>query len=475
MSEVYKALPPVEQILQQQSTAVLLQRYRRDYVTDTIRRAVQRLRQQPDLLQGEISRAAALQWIENELAAAIERDAQPSLRRVINASGVILHTGLGRAPLPTAALEAVQDAANHYCNLEIDLASGERGSRISHVEALICSAAGAEAATVVNNNAAAVLLILSELAREPEVREVIISRGELVEIGGSFRVPDIIEASGAVLKEVGTTNRTHRRDYQQAIGAATAAILVVHPSNYRVLGFTAQPQLGELVELSRQADIPLIYDLGGGVLEELEGWGLPHEPVVDEALRAGADLVSFSGDKVLGGPQAGIIAGQRKYIERIKSNPLMRTLRCDKLILAALEACLRLYRLNQSELQAAHPVLRMLTTPLEKLEKRAQTLLEALSEAAREHLCPALEESRAQAGSGTLPLEEFPSCALGLTPGPESAEELARRLRLGTPSILGRIHQERLLLDLRTVRDDEVSPLAAALNQIAAAWPRTDS
>ena len=196
--------------------------------------------------------------------------------------------------------------------------------------------------------------------------------------------------------------------------------------------------------------------------------------MVDEALRAGADLVSFSGDKVLGGPQAGIIAGQRKYIERIKKNPLMRTLRCDKLILAALEACLRLYRLNQSELQAAHPVLRMLTTPLEELEKRAQTLLEALSEAAREHLCPALEESRAQAGSGTLPLEEFPSCALGLTPGPESAEELARRLRLGTPSILGRIHQERLLLDLRTVRDDEVSLLAAALNQIAAAWPRTD-
>ena len=474
MSEVYKALPPVEQILQLQSTAVLLQRYRRDYVTDAIRRAVQRLRQQPDLLQGEISRAAALQWIENELAAAIERDAQPSLRRVINASGVILHTGLGRAPLPTAALEAVQDAANHYCNLEIDLASGERGSRISHVEALICSAAGAEAATVVNNNAAAVLLMLSELAREPEVREVIISRGELVEIGGSFRVPDIIEASGAVLKEVGTTNRTHRRDYQQAIGAATAAILVVHPSNYRVQGFTAQPPLEELVELSRQADIPLIYDLGGGVLEELEEWGLPHEPVVDEALRAGADLVSFSGDKVLGGPQAGIIAGQRKYIERIKKNPLMRTLRCDKLILAALEACLRLYRLNQSELQAAHPVLRMLTTPLEELEKRAQTLLEALSEAAREHLCPALEESRAQAGSGTLPLEEFPSCALGLTPGPESAEELARRLRLGTPSILGRIHQERLLLDLRTVRDDEVSLLAAALNQIAAAWPRTD-
>ena len=474
MSEVYKALPPVEQILQQQSTAVLLQRYRRDYVTDAIRRAVQRLRQQPDLLQGEISRAAALQWIENELAAAIERDAQPSLRRGINASGVILHTGLGRAPLPTAALEAVQDAANHYCNLEIDLGSGERGSRISHVEALICSAAGAEAATVVNNNAAAVLLMLSELAREPEVREVIISRGELVEIGGSFRVPDIIEASGAVLKEVGTTNRTHRRDYQQAIGAATAAILVVHPSNYRVQGFTAQPPLEELVELSRQADIPLIYDLGGGVLEELEEWGLPHEPVVDEALGAGADLVSFSGDKVLGGPQAGIIAGQRKYIERIKKNPLMRTLRCDKLILAALEACLRLYRLNQSELQAAHPVLRMLTTPLEELEKRAQTLLEALSEAAREHLCPALEESRAQAGSGTLPLEEFPSCALGLTPGPESAEELARRLRLGTPSILGRIHQERLLLDLRTVRDDEVSLLAAALNQIAAAWPRTD-
>jgi L-seryl-tRNA(Ser) seleniumtransferase len=471
MSAVYKALPPVEQVLQLDSTAVLLQRYRRAYITDAIRRAVQRLRDQPDLLQGEATREAALRWVEGELAAAIERDGQPSLRRVINATGVILHTGLGRAPLPAAALEAVREAATHYCNLELDLASGQRGSRISHVEELICRAAGAEAATVVNNNAAAVLLMLNTLARD---RQVIVSRGELVEIGGSFRVPDIIAASGAEIREVGTTNRTHLRDYQQAITPDTAAILVVHPSNYRVQGFTARPELEELVELSRKAALPLVYDLGGGVLAELEGWGLPHEPVVDQALQAGVDLVSFSGDKVLGGPQAGIIAGRRKYIQPIIANPLMRTLRCDKLILAALEACLRLYRLSPEKLQAAHPVLRMMTAPVEDLEKRAQTLLEALSEPARQHLCPALEDSRAQAGSGTLPLEEFPSRALVLTPRQGDIEDLARRLRLGNPSAQGRIHQERLLLDMRTVRDDEVALLSTALNQIAESWPQPD-
>ena len=468
MSEVYKALPAVEQVLQLDSTAVFLERYRRDYITDLIRQVLKRLRAQPDLLEGESTRESVLLWVERELAASVARDANISLRRVINASGVILHTGLGRAPLPRQALEAVQEAAAHYCNLELDLASGQRGSRISHVEDLICWAARSEAATVVNNNAAAVLLMLNTLARD---RQVIVSRGELVEIGGSFRVPDIIAASGATIREVGTTNRTHLRDYAEAVTADTALILVVHPSNYRVQGFTCQPDLEELVDLGRKAELPLVYDLGGGVLEDMERWGLPHEPVVDQCLQAGLDLVSFSGDKVLGGPQAGIIAGRRKYIEPIMDNPLMRTLRCDKLILAALEACLRLYRLTPDKLQAAHPVLRMMTTPVRHLEQRAQTLLAALSEPVREHLCPVLEESRAQAGSGTLPLEEFESRALGLTPQSGNAEDLARRLRLGRPSVLGRINQERFILDMRTVRDDEVAPLAAALNQIAQSWP----
>ncbi len=467
MSSVYKALPSVEQVLQLDSTAAFLKRYRRDYIAELVRRVVQRLRDQPDLLEGEPTRESALRWVERQLAAAVERDEGTRLRRVINATGVILHTGLGRAPLPAAALEAVREAAAHYCNLELDLASGQRGSRSGHVEDLICQAARAEAATVVNNNAAAVLLMLNTLARN---RQVIVSRGELVEIGGSFRMPDIIAASGASIREVGTTNRTHLRDYQEALAPDTALILVVHPSNYRVQGFTARPDLEELVELSRKADLPLVYDLGGGVLADLAGWGLPREPVVDQVLRVGVDLVSFSGDKILGGPQAGIIAGQRKYLEPIAANPLMRTLRCDKLILAALEACLRLYRLSPARLQGAHPVLRMMTAPLQDLEQRARIVLEALSDPARERLCPSLVDSRAQAGSGTLPLEEFASRALGLEPRGGRAEELARRLRLGNPSVVGRINQERLLLDMRTVRDDEAAPLAEALNRTAESW-----
>jgi L-seryl-tRNA(Ser) seleniumtransferase len=465
MSKVYKTLPSVDQVLQLNSTAVFLARYRHSYIVYLIRQVLQRARSQPDLLGNNPTRESTLQWVEQELTTAVKFDAQPSLRRVINATGVILHTGLGRAPLSQTALEAIQDAAAHYCNLELDLASGQRGSRISHVEDLICQASGAEAATVVNNNAAAVLIILSTLARN---RQVIVSRGELVEIGGSFRVPDIIAASGAVIREVGTTNRTHLRDYADAINPDTALILLVHPSNYRVQGFTSKPDLKELVDLSRKANLPIVYDLGGGVLEDLESWNLPHEPVVDQCLQTGIDVVSFSGDKVLGGPQAGIIAGGRKYIDPIMRNPLMRTLRCDKLILAALEASLQLYRLTPANLQAAHPVLRMMTTPLQDVKTRAQSVLEALSTEAQEYLHPALQESQAQAGSGTLPLEEFPSWALGLDPESGHAEALSRRLRLGSPSILGRINQDRLLLDMRTVRHDEIAPLVEVLNQISA-------
>ncbi len=460
MTESVKNLPSVDQILQLQIAEELLQRYRRDYLVQAVRGLVDDLR--AELLAGapEATREQLLERIERQLPVKVTADQAASLRQVINATGVILHTGLGRAPLPAAALQAIGAAAENYCNLEFDLATGERGSRLEHVEARVCAAAQAEAAAVVNNNAAAVLLALNTLARG---REVIVSRGELVEIGGSFRIPDIVAASGARICEVGTTNRTHLRDYAGAVGDDTAALLVAHPSNYRVRGFTAQVELAELVELGRRAGVPLVYDLGGGVLDDLRQWGLPHEPVVRQPLDLGVDLVTFSGDKVLGGPQSGIIAGRRQYVEPVRQNPLMRALRCDKLILAALEATLRLYDLAPDVLRRAHPVLGMMTEAVEAVGARAEQLVQALPRAVRQQLQPQIEVSAAEFGSGALPLEELPSRAVVLQPGAGGVEELARRLRLGNSAVVGRIHRECLWLDMRTVRDDEVEAIAKAL------------
>ena len=459
-----QVLPSVAQVLEQPAAQALLERYEHDYVVGLIRQVLQAFRAELRAGSAAGSREEIVGQVEERLALAVERGARASLHRVINATGIILHTGLGRAPLSPAALEAVQAVAENYCNLEFDLPQGKRGSRLSHVEDLICAAAQSEAAVVVNNNAAAVLLMINTLARD---REVIVSRGELVEIGGSFRIPDIIASSGARIREVGTTNRTHRRDYAEAINPGTALILVVHPSNYKVQGFTSGVGLGELVELSRNAGLPLAYDLGGGVLVDLQQWGLPREPVVNDSLKIGVDLVSFSGDKVLGGPQAGIVTGRREYVEPLAKNPLMRTLRCDKLILAALEASLRLYHLKPEVLQATHPVLRMMTEPVAVLEQRARRLLQALPDPVREKLQPAIEPCTAQAGSGALPLEELPSRGVALRPVGTSLEKFARCLRLDQQSVLGRRHRDRLLLDMRTVRDDEVAGLAAALIRAA--------
>ena len=333
---------------------------------------------------------------------------------------MVLHTGLGRAPLPQAAQAAVARVATGYCNLEFELESGKRGERVAHVEALICSATAAEAAAVVNNNAAAVLLLLDTLARG---REVVVSRGQQVEIGGSFRLPEIIAASGAKLREVGTTNRTHLRDYERAVSPETGAILVVHPSNYRVQGFTAEVDLKDLAALSQRAGVPLVHDLGSGALVDLEQWGLPPEPVVSASLKAGAAAVSFSSDKLLGGPQAGIIAGQRPFVEQVRQNPLMRALRCDKLIYAALEAVLSLYRLPPNKLTQTLPALAMLRATVETLEERAQRLLSLLPEEVCRTLRLEVVESLAQAGSGSLPLAEIPSRAVVLQPerGPRSS------------------------------------------------------
>ena len=458
----------MDQILNSESTRKLLSRYRRDYVAEVLRRVLGELREQ--LLDSDgrnaDTRDALAARIQSMLAAALDAGDTASIHRVINATGVVLHTGLGRAPLPASAAAAVRSVAESYCNLELDLQTGARGSRLTHVEELVRELSGSEAAAVVNNNAGAVLLMLSALARG---RQVIVSRGELVEIGGSFRIPDIIEASGAVIREVGTTNRTHLIDYERALGAETAMILAVHPSNYRVEGFTSAVDLGQLAELGHRAGIPVAYDLGGGALADLAAWGLPPEPVVSESLATGVDLVSFSGDKVLGGPQAGIIAGSARHLDPIRKHPMMRALRCDKLTLAALEATLKLYRLPEAQMAAEQPVLRMLSESVERVQARAERVLGALSARAGELLCPRIEATAAQAGSGALPMEELPSRALSLTPRFCGAEELARRLRLRAVPVVGRVQKEKLLLDLRTVYEEDVESLVTALEGVVPA------
>ncbi len=365
---------------------------------------------------------------------------RPRLRRVINATGVIVHTNLGRAPLPEAALERVEDAARGYSNLEYDLSSGARGSRQDHIADILRRLTGAEAALVVNNNAAAVLLALAALA---EGREVLVSRGELIEIGDGFRIPDVLARSGARLREVGTTNRTRAADYERAIGDETALILRVHQSNFRVVGFTELPSLAQLAAVARRHELPLVDDLGSGVLVELAD-----EPSAKESLAAGADLVTFSGDKLLGGPQAGIVVGRADLVERLRRHPLQRALRADKLTLAALEGTLALY-LDAPE---RIPVLRMLRD--DGVRARAERLASVTR--------GAVEESVARVGGGALPLAELPSFACALE------EELATPLRSADPPVVGIVRDGKLLLDCRTIADDEVDEVARAVESVRA-------
>ena len=385
-----------------------------------------------------------------------------SLRPVINAQGVILHTNLGRAVLSPLALERVAAVGAAYSNLELDLASKERGSRYSHVEALLRRLTGAEDALVVNNNAAAVLLALETLAHG---KEVIVSRGELIEIGGEFRIPDIMRRGGAVLREVGATNRTHLRDYAEAIGPETALLLKVHPSNYRVIGFTAHVSSRELTELGRARGLPVMEDLGSGSLVDLRPWGFPYEPTVPEVVASGVDLVSFSGDKLLGGPQAGILVGRRAVVARLKKNPWNRALRIDKLTIAALEATLYAYETGTA--RETIPTLRALTEPLADVRRRARRLLAGLDHATRERLAPQLREDHAQVGGGALPTVELPTVGLAVGATPAAARDLDAALRTGDLPVVGRMLDDRLFLDCRTVLPDQIALLARALTRAA--------
>ena len=386
-----------------------------------------------------------------------------SLRPVINATGVVLHTNLGRAILSPLALERLAAVAAGYSNLEMEIATKERGSRYSHVEGLLRRLTGAEDALVVNNNAAAVLLALETLAHG---KEVLVSRGELIEIGGEFRIPDIMLRSGAILREVGATNRTHLRDYAEAIGPETALLLKVHTSNYRVVGFTAEVTSRELTELGRERGLPVMEDLGSGSLVDLRSFGFPYEPTVPEVVASGVDLVSFSGDKLLGGPQAGIVVGRRDMVSRLKRNPWNRALRVDKLTLAALEATLCAYEAGDA--LTTVPTLRKLTEPAATVRTRAQAVVRRLSPETRRRLGAAVVESSAQVGGGALPTREIPSFAVAVGATPEAARALDSGLRAGQPAVIGRIASDRLLLDCRTVLPSQVGLLAAALTTAAA-------
>jgi L-seryl-tRNA(Ser) seleniumtransferase len=411
-----------------------------------------------DDLRRDISTGSVLSRADLDESAILDRvderlrsGSDSRLIAVINATGTVLHTNLGRALLPRAAIDAMCLVAGHPANVEYDVVHGTRGKREELLEPLLVSLTGAEAATVVNNNAAAVLVAVNSLAAG---KEVVVSRGELIEIGGAFRIPEIIEKTGARLREVGTTNRTHAADYERAIGPETALLLKVHTSNYRIVGFSADVALDELVAIGRRHHLPVMVDLGSGALIDLSKYGLPREPLVAEQISAGADLVTFSGDKILGGPQAGLIVGSRTAVARIAQNPLHRAVRCGKLTIAALEATLRLYQQSRHFVQEI-PALRMFTRPLADIDDVGRRALPKIQQALGGTFRVTLEESTSQVGSGALPTEELPTKVLVVQSDGMSAERIAQRFRNANPPIIGRIKDDRFLLDLRTIFDAE--------------------
>jgi L-seryl-tRNA(Ser) seleniumtransferase len=462
--EILRKIPSVEEILSQKESLDLLKVHPRTVLLEAIRKGLGRVREEI-LREEDLSRfddqfftmTHLLPYIQKELDLLV----RPKLRRVINATGVVIHTNLGRAPLHPQALRHLAEISKTYSNLEYDLSLGGRGDRYSHVEELLCRLSGAESAMVVNNNAGAVLLCLNTLA---EGKEVIISRGELVEIGGAFRVPDVMRRSGAILKEVGTTNRTYLRDYQRAIGPETALLLKVHTSNFRIMGFTSAVTLTELVQLGREYRLPVMEDLGSGCFVDLSQYGLEKEPTVQEAIRTGVDVVCFSGDKLLGGPQAGVILGKKGILDSIKVNPLTRALRIDKLTLAALESTLLLYQDEKKAMQEV-PTLRMLGLDLKRLKRRGRRLLRRISECLGGKAEIFLREDVSQVGGGALPLQSLPTMVLSIKPIHFSVNALEERLRQEDPPIISRISKEELLLDMRTLFDEDIPLLAQGIER----------
>ncbi|UYZ12613.1 L-seryl-tRNA(Sec) selenium transferase [Brevibacillus sp. WF146] len=400
-----------------------------------------------------------LEEMVEEIKGRLIRQQKRNLRTVINATGIILHTNLGRAVLAKSAVEHIVTVASRYSNLEYHIENGSRGSRHDHIEQLIKEITGAEAAMVVNNNAAAVFLILRELAMG---KEVVVSRGQLVEIGGSFRISEIMEESGCILREVGTTNKTHLKDYEKAINERTGLLLKVHTSNFRTIGFTKSVTLSELVALGKKHRIPVYEDLGSGVLYDLRRYGIGDEPLIQEVIAQGADLVSFSGDKLLGGPQAGIIAGRKEWVERLKKNQLARILRVDKLTLSALESTLHLYK-NEKLLLTELPTMRDICSPLHIIKERAiqlQTMIDS------HKWKVTVREDVTEVGGGTLPEVKLPTWTVAIQSDHLPAHVAERKMRMGDPAIIARISKDELIFDLRTIQEDELSCVAEAINRL---------
>jgi L-seryl-tRNA(Ser) seleniumtransferase len=468
--ELLRSLPSIERMLARHAAARLSQDLSRSRVRDLLRQIIEELREEI-INQSEAQHLWALDFadeIERRLETRASQFIKPSLRRVINATGVIIHTNLGRAPLARQAVEALMGVAEHYSNLEYDLSKGQRGARESHCQQLLARLAGSEDAIVANNNAAAVMLVLNTLA---EGGEVIVSRGELIEIGGSFRIPDVMEKSGARLREVGTTNRTRINDYERAINESTRLILRVHPSNYRIIGFTERPGVKEIAELATRAGIPSFEDLGSGCLIDLAPYGVKDEPVVADSLSAGISVVSFSGDKMLGGPQAGVIAGSRAIINHVRNNPLMRALRVDKMTYAALEATLRLYERGLAESEV--PVIRAMARTRELIGERASRFSELVEQAACGRIKAALEDGESVIGGGSAPEVKLPTVLVAIEDSELSASSIEERLRGYRVPIITRTEHDRVMIDLRTVEPDEELIMLEAIAALAQPAPNS--
>ncbi len=457
--DLLRTLPAIDKVLREAVLQNLSQQLPHEVLSDAVQKLIAVLR--AEILEtGNIEPKSRLlpEHIAALAAQQCQTYLQPSLRKVINATGTLLHTNLGRAPLSDQALRAINSVAGGYSNLEFELDNGCRGERFSHVEALLTQLTGAEAALVVNNNSGAVLLALTALAKG---REAIVSRGELVEIGGAFRIPEVMEAGGVKLREVGSSNRTHLHDYQHAINAETAILLKVHTSNYRIVGFTKAVSARELLPVARDNNLVLMEDLGSGLLLDLSAYGLEREPTVPEVVKAGVDVITFSGDKLLGGPQAGIIVGRRDLIKTIRTHPLARALRIDKLTLAALEATLRLY-LQPERVFTELPVLQMFASDPAVQKQRCQKLYERL-QLEKLNADVALVEDVSRVGGGAMPLTELADWAVEIDPAGGNAAALAKQLRTFTPAVVTRIQNEKLLVNLRAVFADEEALLTQIL------------
>ena len=458
-----RMLPGVDQLLEQSKKEPFFAGIPKAVVVNSIRQALDSRRNRilaadPGIAEQSLSVSRIMEWVKEAAAKAMT----PNLKPLINATGVVVHTNLGRSLVPDEVIGNLAHIAGRYSNLEYDLGAGKRGSRYSSVEDILCEISGAEAGMVVNNNAAAVLLCLETLARG---QEVIVSRGELVEIGGSFRIPDVMAKSGCILKEVGTTNRTHMQDYENALDDNTALMLKVHRSNYSVIGFTAEVSLGELVELGTKHGLPVMEDLGSGTFIDFSKYGLVKEPTVQESVAAGVDVVTFSGDKLLGGPQAGIIVGKKQIVDRVKQNPLARALRIDKMTLAALETTLRLYR-DEDQAIRRIPTLRMLTMDSNDLANRAARLADDLNAIGGSRLEISQVELSSKAGGGAMPLLELPSKCLRIKIQGLSANKLEKNMRQNTPPIIGRIEDDAYIIDPRTLLDDDLPIIRAAFEKL---------